>query len=280
MDDKETPRQPVRLGRVIAKGFRNAYDHLGFVVLVSFAFFVLISAESLCVGAVARASDALVVRLLVMIPAALLAWLYTTGVYYYVKKSVFDEHPVLADMWIGVRRLAIPAVGLFAVDLVLTGIVFADTVFFIAVFAAKPNIVIAILGALCGYIALMWLMMAMYHLPVMVAQLDMPSGPRVVVVLRKSFLIVADNPAFTVGLFLVIIAFTIVCAVPALVGTALLCLGATAFVLTSALRELFTKYGLVEDEPEIVEERPWKLPAERAAVKTEQPAGMNGDGDA
>jgi hypothetical protein len=96
--------------------------------------------------------------------------------------------------------------------------------------------------------------MAIYQLPLLVVQLSTESGMGVGVILRKSFLLMADNPGFTLGLFLVIIAFAVLCAIPMFVGFAVLFFGASAFLVTHALRELFIRYGIIEAEPEAADE--------------------------
>ncbi len=247
---------PASLGRALSRGFRAAYDHLGYVVFVTFVSFVLtaglFSAAVAGANAIGRAGG--MVKMLFFIPAALAAWLLATGVFYFANKSVYHEYPTLADTWRGIGELLWPALALFFTDLLVTAVLVGDAIFFLGV---RGGPVFLALGILSGYITLVWLMMLMYQLPLLPAQAKMESGPKPLVIVRKSFLLVADNPGFTVGLFLVIIALAVVCAVPGFVGMAVFFMGATAFVLTHALRELFIKYGIVEDEPDVVEDHGW-----------------------
>ncbi len=253
-EDQTQPRGRASLGRALRKGFRAAYDNLGYVVFTSFVAFV--ATGSLFAGAVkvAGATKPGMGGIVLFLPAALVGWLAAIGAFYYANKSVYHQHPSLGETWAGVGKLFWSAIGLFALDLVVTALLLGDTVFFLSV---RGNTMLPMLGVACGYVALVWLMMAMYHLPLLVAQLGMESGPRPLVVVRKSFLLAVDNPGFTVGLFAAIIALAIVCAVPAFIGTAVFCLGAAAFVLTHALRELFVKYGIVQEEPDVVEDKGW-----------------------
>jgi hypothetical protein len=253
-NEQNQPRGRASLGGALRKGFRAAYDNLGYVVFVTFVTFAITA--GLGGGAVKIAS---VTRpgmggIALFLPAVLAAWMCAVGAFYYANKAVYHEHPALGETWTGIRTLFFPALGLLALDLVVTVLLVGDTVFFLA---AKGSPIFSILGVACGYVALVWLMMAMYHLPLLVAQLGMESGPRPFVVVRKAFLLTVDNAGFTVGLFAAIIALAIVCAVPALIGTAVFYLGAAAFILTHALRELFVKYGVVEEEPEVVEDKGW-----------------------
>lgn len=256
MDDKIIPSRPASLGLALRRGFVATYDHLGYVVFVTFASFVLVSTLLGAAIAAVRTLGQLggMAKIVLFFPAVIAFWLFAVGVYYYAHKSVHHEYPTLADTWTGIKVLLRPALKLLALDLTVTVLLLGDTFFFLSM---KGGPIFQIVGIVCGYIALVWLMMTMYHLPLLVAQLGMESGPKPVVVVRKSFLLVADNPGFTVGLFLVIIALAVICAVLGFVGMAVFYLGATAFVLTHALRELFIKYGIVEDEPETVEDSGW-----------------------
>jgi len=240
--------------RALSKGFRAAYDSLGYVVFVTFLSFV--TSLGLCGAAVAvlRATKAGMWGILYFAPALAVAWLAAVGVFYYANRSVYHQYPSPADTWVGIRTLLVPALKLLIVDLVVTTILCGDAVFFLR---AKGSSLFPVLGVACGYGLFVWLMMLIYHLPLLVAQLGMESGPRPLVIVRKSFLLLADNPGFTVGLFLAIIALAVACVVPAFVGMALVYLGGAAFVLTHALRELFIRYGIVEEEPEVVQDGGW-----------------------
>lgn len=260
--DEQLTRRPAGLGRALGRGLRDAYDNLGYVVAVTFASFLITSAvlwSALLTAKAAGAGPCLAWRM-ALLPTAFTGWLCAVGAFYYVGKVVCCEHPTAGDVWQGIRTLFVPAVGLFVVDCLFVAVLVVDVEFFLAVSRAKAGIPLMMLGILSGYLALVWVMMSLYHLPVLVAQTRMESGPRTRIILRKAFLLTFDNPVFTVGLFLVIITFTVLCALPRFIGMAILYLGVTAFLLTHALRELFIKYGIVEEEPEVVEDKPWRLP--------------------
>lgn len=261
MNDQEIVRKPASLNKALRLGFRAAYDSLGYVVGASFAAFVLSALVFTLMAWIARqVSVGGLFELTMAVPGMLVAWLAAVGIFYYARKSIFHEHPTPTDTWEGVKLLAGPAIVLFVIDLLITVVLLGDLTFLALALEMRGGVVLAALAIVSAYVSLMWLMMGLYHLPLLVAQSSMESGPRVKVVLSKSFLLAADNPGFTVGLFVAIIAFAILCALPAALGYALLFTGVAAFLLTSALRQLFIKYGMVEEEPEVVEDKPWKLP--------------------
>jgi len=256
MSDERTRPRPASLGRALSRGFRAAYDHLGYVVFATFLAFVAVAALFSLAARLVKVMGPTwgMTKVILFIPAALAAWLAAVGMAHFANKVAYHEYPVLGDTWSGIRSLLGHAIALFALDLLVMAVLLGDAAFF---FSARGNTVFLALGILSGYILFVWLAMCMYHLPLLPAQAKMESGPRPLVIVRKSFLLAADNPGFTVGLFLAIIALAVVCAVPGFVGMAAFYLGATTFVLTHALRELFIKYGITEDEPEVVEDRGW-----------------------
>ena len=254
MNDDGAIVRPASLGRALRKGFRAAYDHLGYVVLVSFVSLA---------GAAALLSPgwkaAVVLRpgmsgVAFLIPGVFFYYLCAVGAVYFADKSIYDEHPSLADTWRGIGRLFLPALWLFVIDSIAMAILLGDAMFFLSL---KSKAIGAAVGIGCLYLAVVWLMTAVYHLPLLPAQLRLESGPKPFVIVRKSFLLTVGSPGFTLGLFLAIIALAVLCALPAGLGTAMLFLGAAAFFLTHGLRELFVKYGVVEKEPDVVEDNGW-----------------------
>lgn len=259
MSEQEVVRKPASLNKALKHGFGAAWDSLGYVVGVSFATFFAGAIVFTLMGLIAaRCKPAGPVVLSLALPGMLVAWLCVVGVFYYARKALYHEHPSPMDTWEGVKKLAGPAIALFTADLLISVILVGDVVFFALAFKTRGGALFAGLAMVSTYIALMWFLMSLYHLPLLVAQLTMESGPKVKAILYKSYLLTADNPGFTLGLFVVIIAFAVLC-VFSVLGTTLLLPGASAFVLTSSLRELFIKYGVAEEEPEVVEEKPWRL---------------------
>lgn len=257
MDNGNTlPR--ASLGRALRKGFVDAYDHLGYVVVVSFIAFILTAIVGL-IALVGKSNAQFVVKMLLMTPAALVAFLCAVGVYYYAGMFVYREHPALMDTLSGIRLLIKPALKLFAVDIVISVVLAADLAFFFKWFTTGRNPIAGAAVIVVVYVVIFWLLMAIYHLPLLIAQQVLESGTSIKAVFRKSILLMMGNLGFTVGLFLVIIAFAVLCAVPMLSGIAFLFLGTSAFLVTHALRELFVRYGIVEEEPEIPEEGNYEL---------------------
>jgi hypothetical protein len=176
--------------RALKRGLQGAWDHLGFVLAVSLTISVS------CVGLaaigvyLARYWLSGVAVALSFLPALLFAWLGLVGVSHFAWMSVTGRHPQLAETFVGVGRLFWPAITLFVIDLATSVVLMGDAVFFLFV---KGNILLQTIGILVCYLGVVWLMMAMYHLPLLAAQLDMDSGPRPTVIIRKSYLLMADK---------------------------------------------------------------------------------------
>ncbi|MCE5200385.1 MAG: hypothetical protein ABFD54_10760 [Armatimonadota bacterium] len=251
MSKEMTAPRRVNLLKSLGRGFKCAYDHLGYVVFVTLASFVL-TAMVLSLTMVVKGKT--VPFAATVFVAVLVSWMCAVGAFYYANRAVYYEHPGILDTLTGIRVLALPALKLFLIDILVLAVLVCDAVFFLGLAISNKSLLFAMPGVLFGYGALIWMMMAMYHLPLLPAQLDMDSGTGPWVIIKKSFLLMAGSPGFTVGLFLVIIAFAVICALPVLIGTAIIFMGAAAFVLTHALRELFIKYGVVEEEPEVIDD--------------------------
>jgi hypothetical protein len=254
MEDAPVIVRPARLGRALKKGFEAAYEHLGFVALVSFVSAIGAAGLMGLGWMVGGALHPSMLRVVMLLPGLLFYWLCAVGVFYYANKAVYHEQPTLGDVWRGIVKLSGPAVWLFAINLVVMVVLLGDAVFFVSLKAKGLGIVV---GVVCLYLAAAWAVAAIYHLPLLPAQLKMESGPRPAVIIRKSFLLALGSPGFTVGLAFAIITLAVLCALPAGLGTAILFSGAAAFLLTHGLRELFVRYGVVEEEPEVVEDEGW-----------------------
>jgi hypothetical protein len=105
-----------------------------------------------------------------------------------------------------------------------------------------------VLGVLVVYAFILWALSATYHFPVLVEQ-----RPGTLKILKRGFLLVLDNLAFTLGVFFVIILLTCFSAAT-LIGLPLLYLGTISILQTRALRALFVKYEVLPPEREYTPE--------------------------
>lgn len=243
------------LGRALRKGLREAYDRLGFVIAASFAAFAgTAGVAALGVRIIDATQPGMYIGAALLLPAAFFYFLCMVGTVYFADKAVYHERPSPADTWAGVKALLAPAAEIFAIDVLVTGILLGDAVFFLSLKSSGLGLIMAVV---CVYGAGLWTAAGVYHLPLLPAQLRMESGPRPTVIIKKAFLLALGSPGFTLGLFVAIIAFAVLCAIPAGLGMATLFPGAAAFLLTHGLRELFVRYGIVEEEPETAEDPGW-----------------------
>ncbi len=255
MHTTQTDEHRAAIGRALKKGIRDAYDHLGLVILASLATLAgtaALTALGLRLMREARPGTFLGAALLT--PAALYCYLCHAGAVYLAHRAIYHNQLSPEGTWKEMRTLLLAAAQLFVVDLAAMGVLLGDSIFFLSL---KPGPAGAVPAVACIYAAGIWAAAAVYHLPLLVAQLRMESGPRPLVVIKKSFLLALGCPGFTLGLFVAIISLAVLCAIPAGLGMATLFPGAAAFLLTHGLRELFVRYGIVEEEPDVVEDRGW-----------------------
>lgn len=257
--------RPASLRRGLAKGFRAAYDNLGFVVLASVSWFVLLvlclAAYSGLLGLLGFLPDA--VRIVILVPLLFPPWLGLICIHHYAQSTVFREEPTPAEVLDSVRSYLGPAAALFAFDAVITFVLAGDAAILLLAAFQNNTLPLAAGAFIFIYLTVIWLMCAQYHIPMLILQRRSGNQPKPMVVVRESFKITLQNPVFTLGLLAVIIVFAVLCLLPAFAGTVLLFTGAAALVLSEAFREMLISYGLAEDDPEPSgEEKPWSLPEE------------------
>ncbi|MFQ3548945.1 MAG: hypothetical protein SNJ70_04280 [Armatimonadota bacterium] len=252
----------VKIGRVLSNGIRATYENLGYVAAVSFSsFLIAMGLMFFGISLMKSVPGIPKIFLYILIFASIyIYWLCINGIFYYANRLLFGKMPSVLDTYEGIKILLAASTKLFLTDFSITLVLVGDAYFFLFILGPKMGMFPIIIGVLLGYLSILWLCMFMYHLPLLAAQLDMDSGTSVKVILKKAFLLTADNPVFTLIMFLVIITFTILCVIPtALVGVAFLYPSAVAFLLNSALKELFIKYDILQPEIDIIDDK-WTLP--------------------
>ncbi len=145
----------------------------------------------------------------------------------------------------GVMKLA-------TLDLVITAVMALEAAFFLV----QKSKVMQVAGVITAYILLLWLLAMLWHGPFLIRE-----NRRTVIILKKSALLLLDNPVFTVGAFFVTIATGLILTATGI--GAVLALGGFLSCLAVRLhRELLKKYEIVEDEPEVIEDEGWPSSAE------------------
>jgi hypothetical protein len=182
------------------------------------------------------------------------------GAVFYATAKARHRSADVGDAVRAIRDYAGTALRLYGLGLLVWIVLLGDLFFFLRLASAGGGLAYAVIGILFGYLALMWAMMTVYHLPLIAAYERPASEIRLWSVVRDSFVLLGGSPGFTACVFLVIIALACLCAIPALVGTALIFPGTAAFLAVFALHELFIRFGIVKEDDETVEDKPWKLP--------------------
>jgi uncharacterized membrane protein YesL len=164
----------------------------------------------------------------------------TGGLFGYVRELVAHEHPVWTDLGRHIREAHGASARLALVQAVLTPLLATDAFFFLSQRALGAKVT----GLLFLYPLLFWLLALAYQWPLLAEQRQGAWSA-----VKKSALLVLDNPGRTLLLGLLGALFSVVCA-GTLVALPLLWAGTLAFVQTEATRALLRKYGLLAPEPE------------------------------
>lgn len=269
-NEEQVNLKPARLGRALKKGLRDTWDYLGLVLVASaiFTLVALLPAFGTLVETInptARPWPEIVGSVL----AVILLPLVLTGIFRMAYKIVYRDDPGITNIASGFGELLLSGWLLALINILVIGVLVVDIAFFFGrIGPLKGSWFGYIIGALSIYALIIWLMMAMYQLPTLVAQ--RPRGQRegAIAAVKKSFLLVMGNPGFTTELFIAILGTSILCvlsvigarispvvavfAVLSILVMLVLYAGTVSILLTHALRELFIRYGVVEDQPDVV----------------------------
>lgn len=245
---EEAPgRKRARIGIGLRLGFRDTYDYLGSVLVMSFLFAVLAGAgltagQSLGVALFRSLPGFLPLVLTVLLACAGLALVggpMAAGMSRFARKAAAREEPELFDLSWGFRHALGRSMGLAGVQVFGAVLLLGNGAFYLS----QRSLPFLVLGVSMGYLALFWLAAALYQWPLLIEQ--QLSVSRTV---KKSALLVLDNVPFTAALTLVVLALTAVLWV-SVVGAVLVWGGALAMLTTQATRELLRKYELLPPDP-------------------------------
>lgn len=260
--DKEQPEfLTARLGKAIKKGFSDAYDRFGLVIAASLIW-VAFAAVPLSIGweiqrrlpasGISFALAGIIAAMIISAPAL-------AGIFRMAYKTAYHDDPGLGDIYSGARELLLPAIGLAVINVFAVVLLLIDAMFFMGLFGPlRGNWFYFGIGVFFLYLLAAWLVTAVYHLPALAAQRPLGQRTGAIAAVKKSLILAAHNPGFTIGLFIVILGFGILCAV-SVFGMLILFAGTVSMVLTHAVRELYIRYRVVEDTPEVVEDKGWNV---------------------
>jgi hypothetical protein len=238
---------PAKLGRELLRGVREGWDRLGMVLAVSLTWTFLLFA-ALWMGAllsfalpglIGMALGALVVMGILCGPSA--------GVFHLAHKTGAREEVSYLDFWRGAIKLWRPAFVLGLTHLLVGTLFIANLSFYMSL----RNVAGTAATVLCLYTLLFWLMMAVYHLPLLVAQEaglfdeeGKPARRGTFAVLRRAFYLAFGTPFFTLGLLLTLLLVTALLMATG-VAAALLWAGWLPLLITYPTRALLIRYGVL-----------------------------------
>jgi uncharacterized membrane protein YesL len=241
-----------KLGLALRLGFRDTYDYLGVVLLVSLLW---TAAASLSLTGGLAVGSLLFAPLPGMLPgflaalAALAGLVFvcaplTAGCFRFARNAAARSEPEVFDLAWGYRRAFGRSLALGGVQTVVGVMLAGDSYFFLSLRQPLAGAV----GVIFGYAFLFWTLMALFSWPLLAGQPAGAAPEGTLRILKKSALLVLDNFGFTLGLALVVLLLSALLW-GTVIGGLVLWPGATAMLLTQAARELLRKYGLLPPDP-------------------------------
>lgn len=242
------PLRPARLGRALRQGFRDTYDHLGTVLLISLLC-------SLTGGAAMAGAQAVGDALFGTLRPALAALLagaaaaaglllvgapLAAGSFRYARNAAARREPEVFDLAGGFHAALGTSLGLGALQGMGVLLLAGNAAFYLS--GRHP--VGVVIGASFGYMLAFWLLACLYQWPLLAEQELTPLRA-----VKKSALLVLDNFPYTLGLALVLGVISLGLWL-SVIGGVLLWGGVTAMLLTHATRELLRKYRVLPPDPE------------------------------
>lgn len=239
-------------GKVLKRSVGDSYDYLGLMLFCSFTWLATVIA-SIWVSRLVMTPHILAGIVVMALLFVFAVSPMTTGVFYVARQIVTRDDPSVGDLFTGFLQLMTRSWALGASQVAVTLLLVGNAWFYLS-----RGFPLGVVGLFVLYLLFAWGMSSIYHYPILIEQ-----NPGVLKILRRAFLLALGNPAFTFGVFLVIILLACLCAVT-LFGLPLLYAGMASILQTRATRALLIKYEVLppEREPTPIPDEEWRLPEE------------------
>jgi uncharacterized membrane protein YesL len=229
--------------KTLKRWIGTSYDNLGLVLMCSLAWavagatFLAIDQFSSHGNLWVFSTGAALIYVLVLSPLA-------AGAFAVARMMLTHDSPTVKDFFLGVRDHFSGAIGLGFAQVSITAILVVSVWFY----RHFTQVILRGLAFLSVDLLLFWAMSCIYHFPLLVEQ--RLSAYKII---KKSALLVIGGFAFTVGIFFVIILLTYL-SVLSRILLPLIYLGMVSILGTLALRAMLIKYGVLEPDPEPIDE--------------------------
>lgn len=231
---------PPSFRKVFKRFIGDSYDYLGLVLLCSFVWLgVSLGLLTLLLRFAGVKHPALFFAGLTLLYIVIVSPL-TAAAHFLARKVVTRDDPSPLDLLVGLRTNLSASWALGAWQVIITGVLLANVWFYLT----HGGMPLRILSVLFIYVTIAWVLSCIYHYPMLIEQ-----NPGALKIVKRGFLLMMDNLAFTAGVFSVIILLAGLC-LATLLGLPLLFQGMLSILQTRALRAVFVKYGLLEPEKE------------------------------
>jgi uncharacterized membrane protein YesL len=124
----------------------------------------------------------------------------SAGLHNYASQVAQDERVEFSLFWSGLRKYWLRGLALFAISVLGTIVVVGNVGFYLS----SENQILRIIGIILLYVTYFWLTIQIYLMPLLIEQ----ENKSLKLVFRNAALLAADNPFFTLVVFLVIVIFS------------------------------------------------------------------------
>lgn len=248
--------------KTLKSATRAGWDYLGTICAASITFFAAHAVPLLLMTTLSRIHFGIGLAASLLAAIFFIAPLYG-GICYLSHRIYANDEPGYLHIWIGFARYYRPAATLGFLQLLITGILIANLLFYLS----RGALPFLILGVLFLYINLFWAMNCLYHWSVLIASGEgiIPrsggGAPGLFSVFRNGFLLAVSAPAFTFIVLLFIMAVCLLLLTSG-VGLALLGAGVVSMYSMQAARDQFVRFGLLPppaDPDEPIKDEGWNL---------------------
>ncbi len=261
---EKPPSPTITFFRALRSATGDAYDRLGLTLASSLLWLVALMMVSIAISAAAMTKQVLVVLAMFFVGAVLLGEAWMGCVYLAYRIATRDDPSLLCfvEAW---RGLGWKTLWMAVIQTFVTLVITVN----IALYLQSNLLFMRVFGVVILYILLLWITAMLYQYPLLVEHVfgayaaEQTKTSWLRRVLRRSLLLTIGNLPFSAGMFAMIAAWAIFCAL-SIIGAALMFAGFAALATVYWTRALLINYGVIvlPPEPEVIPDEQFRLPDE------------------
>lgn len=261
----EKPSSPtITFFKALRRATGDAYDRLGLTVASSLLWSVGLLLTLMTMNTAVRTQSATIVLVVFFVGSVVLGEAWAACVYLAYRIVTRDDPSLLCfvEAW---RSLGTKTLWLGIVQAFVTLVITAN----IALYLQSNLLFMRVFGVVILYLLLLWITAMLYQYPLLVEHVfgaysqEQTKTGWLRRVLRRSLLLTIGNLPFSAGMFAMVAAWALFCAI-SMIGLALMFTGFASLATVHWTRALLINYGVIPlpPEPEIIPDEQFRLPEE------------------